>query len=126
MVRAMASLPLRATTAEVQLESHEWEQLLALFALRDASTYSNPAVTRTEEKASSIWLEIFETQDTSKRPRWNKTLTEFRTISIGVLPRPLQKNVPEVRQSGFELKGFLGLFDHVQPFAPAVRRVQLA
>lgn len=42
VVRAIASLPLRATTAEVQFESQECEQLLALFALRDASTYSSP------------------------------------------------------------------------------------
>ena len=49
MVRAMASLPLRATTAEVQLESHEWEQLLALFALRDASTYKSPATIKRKQ-----------------------------------------------------------------------------
>jgi hypothetical protein len=42
VVRQMTSLPLRATTAEVQLESQECEQLLPMFALRDASTYRSP------------------------------------------------------------------------------------
>ena len=59
-----------------------------------------------------------------RHPKKGK-LVSILTIAIGVLPRPLEENIPEVRQSGLEFKGLLGLLNHVQPFAPAVRRVQL-
>ncbi len=42
----MTSFPLRATTAEVQLDSQEWEQLEPMLAFWEASTYIRPAMHR--------------------------------------------------------------------------------
>ena len=42
VVNAITNFPFLATTDEVQLASHEWEQLLPILAFWDASTYNNP------------------------------------------------------------------------------------
>ncbi len=42
VVNTMVIFPFRATTNEVQLGSHEWEQELPIFAYREASTNKIP------------------------------------------------------------------------------------
>lgn len=49
-----------------------------------------------------------------------------QTISIGVLARSLEQNVPEVRQGGLQLEGLLRLLHHVEALAPAVGGVHLS